>query len=186
VSRQLARPRWTPRLLDGVSALLLLVAVASLLWRGAPSVTARAVSVSPAGAPGAAAPDDADSLAARVVATNLFSATRRTPRERFTAPGQAPAEPSLMPDPYASGGDPAPPDEGPRVVGIVLVNGVRRALIDAGAADSTPRLLAVGDRIAGYRVRRIDAEFVELSSSSGTRTVRLSRRSSPDSSESLP
>jgi hypothetical protein len=91
-----------------------------------------------------------------------------------------------MPDPYASGGDPAPPDEGPRVVGIVLVNGVRRALNDAGAADSTPRLLAVGDRIAGYRVRRIDAEFVELSSSSGTRTVRLSRRSSPDSSESLP
>lgn len=186
MSRQLPRPRWTPRLLDGVSALLLVAAVAALLWRGAPSVTARAVSLPSAAAPGATAPDDADSLAARVVATNLFSATRRTPRERFTAPGQAPAEPSFLPDPYATGGGPAPPDEGPRVVGIVLVNGVRRALIDAGAADSTPRLLAVGDRIAGYRVRRIDAEFVELSSSSGTRTVRLSRRSSPDSSESLP
>jgi hypothetical protein len=186
VSRRLDRPRWTPRLLDGASGILAVVALAALAWRGAPSVPPRAAHLPPAATEQAVLPADADSLAARLVATNLFSATRRAPRERFVAPGQDAAGVVPLPDPTVPSGVTSASDDGPRVVGIVTVNGVRRALIDAGTADSTPRLLAVGDRIAGYRVRRIGAELVELTSSSGTRTVRLSRRSSPDSSESLP
>lgn len=186
MSRRLARPRWTPRLLDGVSAMLAVAALVALLWPGAPTATPRTVHMPPVAPDDAALPADADSLAVRLVATNPFSTTRRTPRERFVAPGQTAADVPAIPDPYAPPGSRTAGDDGPRVVGIVRVDGVRRALIDAGTADSTPRLLQVGDRLAGYRVRRIGADAVELSSSSGTRTVRLSRRPPSDSSESLP
>lgn len=183
MSRPIARSVWSPRLLDGLSVALALAAAAAFAWRGTPKIEPRAVSVPPLppGRDGAARLDD--SLAVRLVETNLFSATRSTPRERFVAPGQSPVDAVGSSDPYLT-----PPaidtDSELRVVGIVSVNGQRRALVDAGAADSTTRLMDVGDRIAGYRVRRIGADLVEFISPSGARTVRLSRTQSPDSSES--
>jgi hypothetical protein len=67
--------------------------------------------------------------------------------------------------------------------GVMTLDGVARALMRFPGADSVPKLVQVGDRVSGYRVRRIGADRVELSSSAGTRTVRLLRRVPSDSGE---
>jgi hypothetical protein len=69
---------------------------------------------------------------------------------------------------------------------VLEVDGSRRALLQVDSADSVPRVVGLGDRLGGYRVRRILADRVELSSASGTRIVRLQRRPESDSSGVMP
>jgi hypothetical protein len=164
-----------------VGALALVVA----FWPVVPQITARVVRMPAAPTlPTAGSEAAADRVREQIVAGNLFSASRRAPRERFVAPGQLGSslpEASAMPE---AGADTAG-ETGPQLYGIMTIDGAARALLQV-AADSTPRLVAEGDRIGGWRVRRIAADRVELSSSSGTRVVRLSRRTLPDSAEYLP
>ena len=99
---------------------------------------------------------------------------------RFAAPGvDAGLPPDPVPMPMA--GTVSDGDDGPQLFGVVLVNGAPHALL-AVAADSVAQLLPAGARLGAWRVRRIGTDRVELSSSSGTRVLRLSRHAPNDSS----
>lgn len=126
-----------------------------------------------------------DSLARAIVRTNAFSASRKEPTERFLAPGSEPAPTASVFEP--TGGAPAAYDveTGPQLFGIVSVGGTPRALLQLRAEAEPPRLLGVGESFSGVRVVRIAGDRVVISSSNGTRTLRLSRVV-PDSSENVP
>jgi hypothetical protein len=131
-----------------------------------------------------------DSLVAVVVGGNVFSATRRAPRSRFVLPGQEPAGNTNVMlgtmEPAVGDSATGETEAYPRLSGIVGASGERRALLQLRAADGAPRLYRVGEVHAGYRVVRIDTTLVVLSSRTGTRTVRLSPRVTPDSLEMMP
>lgn len=168
----------------GVELVALGIALASavvLVWPARVSIPAVArAAVTPPARPSAVA--SGDSVREVIVATNLFSGARRAPRERFLLPGtESVADVPPAPLPFGA----SAPDAGPRLFGIVQVDGAARALVQL-ANDSTPRLVMVGDRMGPWRVVRIGADRVDMQSSSGTRTLRLSRRSPSDSSGSPP
>jgi len=191
----------SPRALDMASGLC--VIAAGLLWvwpaRRSASDTAPADAVArgdapvfaPSAAPSARSPLGAvtDSLQLAVVNSNVFSATRRAPTSRFVVPGQVVAATSDMSssatDAEAPSSDSAAASL-PQLSGIVSERGERRALLQLLASDGGPRLYREGDVHAGYRIARIGADYVQLASRSGTRTVRLSPRESPDSLEMKP
>ncbi len=169
--------------LDVLTAVVGLAAIALLVWPARPSVAPQAPQViaeHQVSAGGVAEP-----VSQAIVDGNLFSATRRAPTVLFRPPG---ADGESLP--------PAPPSDmvvtaesvasGPRLFGIVAQDGVRRALLVLPGADSVPRLLGVGDRQAGYRVVTIGTDRVVLSSSGGTRTVRLVAPALPDSIDPKP
>lgn len=143
-----------------------------------------------------------DSALARTIESNVFSASRRAPRVRFRAPGMdatgvsatAAYEPYAAPsagtgvngaEVAASASSAATTDGVPQLYGVVVADGVRRALL-ALAPGEAPRLLAVGDRHAGYQVTAIENDRVTLSQAGSTRTLRLTRAASRDSSENQP
>lgn len=166
----------TPRLLY-LLATVLVVAGAIMLIAPVGETAASSLTVLPPDSTPFTANRRADSNAVRMVRANLFSATRQAPRSRFVLPGQ-----ELPPDLAVV---PTAPIVGDDVVlqGVMTLDGVARALLRFPGADSVPKLVQVGDRVSGYRVRRIGADRVELSSSAGTRTVRLLRRVPSDSGE---
>jgi hypothetical protein len=130
-----------------------------------------------------------DSLARAIVRTNAFSASRKEPLARFVAPGSEPA-PTVSPtvsafEPSGSVFAPSEVETGPQLFGIVSIGGTPRALLQLRASTEPPRLLRVGESFGGVRVVRIAGDRVVISSSSGTRTLRLSRVV-PDSSENVP
>lgn len=139
-----------------------------------------------------AARDDSASIqtAAHIVDGNVFSATRRAPTVRFVPPGTdgATVQPSMpaMADGAMTDNGFAAPTEGPKLFGIIAQDGRRRALLQLPGTDSVPRLLDIGDRRGGYRVVSIADDRVVLATSTGSRTVRLVSRTSPDSLENLP
>lgn len=174
----LPQRRFTPAALY-ITALALVAVGAVALLLPAPALPMREMRVVSADS---TAPRDradrqarGDSLATRIVNSNLFSASRRAPRDRFVLPGQEPV-PSSIPSPMVD-----VPYDAPVLQGVMVVDGVRRALLRFPGTDSVPRIVVVGERVAGYRVRSLGSDRVELSSSGGTRTVRLVRRSSADS-----
>ncbi len=144
----------------------------------------RGSAVLPASRTGAAI----DSLQREIVRTNLFSASRKAPTARFVAPGSELMSAPAVPAASNAGGAafaPAEVDDGPRLFGIVSVGGALRALLQVRTSSEPPRLLGVGESFGGVRVVRITNDRVVISSSSGTRTLRLSRVVS-DSSENVP
>ena len=126
-----------------------------------------------------------DSLARAIVQTNAFSASRKEPIARFVAPGAEPAPTLSTFEPSGSALAPSDVESGPQLFGIVSVGGTPRALLQLHSPAEPPRLLGVGDAFGGVRVMRITGDRVVISSSSGTRTLRLSR-TVPDSSENVP
>lgn len=177
--------RMSPRWLEWFAILLMAAGVVLLLLPASVEVPPRpamssgeAPVASNAGIPRQGLPDVRDVL----VRTNLFSATRRAPTQRFAVPGQELATPALVPEAAA----PSSASYSVQLFGVMDVDGSRRALLQAGSTDSVPRVVQAGDRIGGYRVRRILADRVELSSASGTRIVRLQRRPVSDSSGVVP
>lgn len=189
-----------PRLLDAISLLCIVGALTALLWPvGSPSPQAHTseplpntMSVVAADTANDATRDRAraDSLVSRVVNGNVFSASRKAPVARFQLPGSAsssqvsdaaqfvaPTSGDTATTAMASGGD------GPRLSGLVTMNGERRALLQLRASDGVPSLYRAGDTHAGYRVVSIGPDYVILSSRAGTRTLRLSAPAVPDSLE---
>ena len=130
-----------------------------------------------------------DSLARAIVRTNVFSASRKEPLARFVAPGSEPAPTvSATGSAFEPGGSVLATSEveaGPQLFGIVSRGGTPRALLQLRSSAEPPRLLGVGESFGGVRVVRITGDRVVISSSSGTRTLRLSRVV-PDSSENVP
>lgn len=184
VTRTEVSRRITPQWLDGLAVLVLLVALAAWLWPLATTVTPREMRVPDVPRPAvtdsaavlaiAGRDDDAEQ---RIIANNLFSVSRRAPRSRFVLPGQEPPEALAPTDADVALADAA----GPQLFGIMVLDGVRQALLQVSAADSVPRVVRVGDRVGPYVVRSITQDRVVLSSSSGPRIVRLARRESSDS-----
>jgi hypothetical protein len=135
----------------------------------------------------------ADSLARAIVRTNAFSASRKEPLSRFVAPGSEPAPTvsatvSTTLSAFEPGGSvfaPSDIETGPQLFGIVSIGGTARALLQLRSPAEPPRLLGAGESFGGVRVVRITGDRVVISSSSGTRTLRLSRVV-PDSSENVP
>ena len=127
-----------------------------------------------------------EALRRAMVQTNLFSASRREPTARFVAPGAEPT-PSmpLAVDAGPAGLEPPTPDTELQLFGVVSGDGGAKALIQLPVAGAPPRLLGVGESMGGVRVLRIAGDRVVISTSSGTRTLRLSRVV-PDSSENQP
>jgi len=177
------------RVLDVMSAACGVIATVLLVWPASTAVTPETVHVTtPVGAqsgPSERAAATIDSLARVIVRTNTFSASRREPTARFVAPGSESAQ--MVPVPVPGGDVPEPGDgeAGPQLFGIVSVGGTPRALLQARSASEPPRLLGVGESFGGVRIVRIAGDRVVISSSSGTRTLRLSRVV-PDSSENVP
>ena len=167
----------TPRLLYLVAAVLV-VSGAVLLVIPVGETAPASLTVLPADSTPFPANRRADSNAVRMVRANLFSATRQAPRSRFVLPGQ-----ELTPDLTAVVPTATVMSDDVVLQGVVMLDGVSRALMRFSGADSVPKLVQVGDRVSVYRVRRIGADRVELSSSAGTRTVRLLRRVPSDSGE---
>jgi hypothetical protein len=192
--------RITPRALDATTGVVIVVAALVAAWPArAPEVrtgeapralaAARAVvaatpsaatpsATTPSVAGGPLAPDAFDA----VVAGNVFSASRRAPTARFTPPGSEPPDAMPRPDAAPAVGtlDAAGDGDGPRLHGIVTVDGGRRALLLL-RADEPARLLAVGDRHAGYRVLAIEADRVVLDTGAGRMVLRLAPPASRDS-----
>jgi hypothetical protein len=177
------------RVLDVLSAACGVLTVLMLALPASSTVTPETVPVAtPTGAPAGVAGRTAaaiDTLARAIVRTNAFSASRREPTMRFVAPGLDAA--LLAPVPAPAGDAPASVDgeAGPQLFGIVSVSGTPRALLQARSSAEPPRLLGVGESFGGVRIVRITGDRVVISSSSGTRTLRLSRVV-PDSSENVP
>ena len=196
-TRPAPRRARSPRWLDGLSAVcavgalvLLVLPSVSLVGLNAQREADGALPVTPA--PTATLPTTtslpvagADSVMRVVVNGNVFSSTRRAPVTRFVVPG------SLTPDAPATAAMPSnagsnEDDALPRLSGIIAMNGERRALLQFATQDGAPRLYRVNDVHAGYRVVRIDMDRVILASATGTRTLRLSSRATPDSLRKLP
>lgn len=180
-----------PGRLGLLAVALLAVAAALVAWPIRPDVPPRAPAVddpaewttSPE-----AAPDDVAAWQRAVVASNLFSGSRRAPTERFRLPGLD-AAPALMPSSADSAAQPVPaPDDSTALMllGLVQVDGERQALLAVAAHDSVARLVGVGGRIGVFRVRSIGTDHVDVVSPAGPRTLRLARTSPSDSSEMFP
>lgn len=182
------------RALDALAAVCGVLAVVTLVLPASTTVAPAELRVSSARGASSQASSSAgaavDSVRHEIVRTNAFSASRKEPTARFVAPGSEPTPP--MPSAFDAGADAgagafaaADVDAGPRLFGIVSVDGSLRALLQVRSASEPPRLLGVGETSGGVRVVRIAGDRVVISTSSGTRTLRLSR-AVPDSSENAP
>lgn len=146
-------------------------------------------------------PNSVDDQSTRIVAANLFSASRRAPRTPFVPPGQddgalasfvsnvdATTESTVAPDVVLEG---IVTHEG-RALALIRITSSSTSVSAAGeeqaaeSSASSPRLLGVGERIGNFRVRTIGSDHVVLTSGSGVRTLRLHRPPSSDSSVQHP
>lgn len=149
---------------------------------GAGDASLAALATAAAAAPRAASAD-VEAAVRTLVTGHPFSPTRRAPRTRFVAPGNEPVAPGLAPAELSG-----PPEvavaAGPQLLGVLLVDGRPRALLQVDG-DSTARLVEEGARVGPWQVGPITRTSVTLRSAAGRRVVRLSRPST-DSSPSRP
>ena len=128
----------------------------------------------------------ADSIMQSMIRNNVLSSTRREPRTRFSPPGtetggsasmsQYTPVPGTTGEVFAGGEidgmDQNEYEQVPSLSGIVSVDGAPRALLVLRAGEA-PRLFAIGDLHAGYRVQSIDRDRVILSSGGTRKTLRM-------------
>ena len=129
-------------------------------------------------------PHSQRSLVSAVIRGNIFSATRHAPTVPFSAPGREVSMSTTVAAPAQ--GVAADSSAWPRLSGIVVVGGERRALLQVVESDGVPQLYRVGDAHAGFLIVRVGADAVVLSSKSGTRTLRLSSQPAPDTLKHFP
>ena len=123
-----------------------------------------------------ATPDSAEQDAGpMVVASDIFSATRAAPTQRYNPnAGDAESQPvgagSVSPYSY---------EALPRLSGVVRGPAGTLALMQPDSEGASGRLYRTGDRIGGYRVVRIDDSSVVVAGQRGRVRIRVN---SPDSS----
>jgi hypothetical protein len=158
--------------LRAATALAIAVAAAALLW----PARAANVEIAPAGlesTPAASTAPPADAALSRdITDANIFSATRRAPRERYRPDGaQATGEGLADVDPTA-----AVRGEGiPHLYGIVPGVDGAAALLRLDPAATGALLYREGDRGGRYRVDTIGEQSVVLNGPSGRLELRLPR-----------
>jgi hypothetical protein len=160
------------RLLRAGMAVAVVLAAAALLWR--PSLDA-AYADEAAGSlrgdtasQGAAASPERAGDVARIVANNLFAASRRAPNRRY-----APSDPASAPDAADAAAFDVAAADAPMLLGTVIDALGARALLQSAATDSGARFYTVGERIGTYRVRRVEAGRVTLDGPSGRIVLEL-------------
>ncbi|MEP6832744.1 MAG: hypothetical protein ABJB74_05085 [Gemmatimonas sp.] len=180
------------RFLDVASGLVLLIALALYLWPVNTAVPAATVVVESKVAPSVAPRSASDNDAASVVAANILSSSRHTPKVRYTSPELLPAPDYSVPAAFAPAmnGDSAPapadaPDAVPSLYGIVNADGTWRALLRLSESDVSPALLREGERRGSYTVVSIRPNAVVVAGPAGQRTLRLTRAARNDSTGKL-
>jgi hypothetical protein len=162
-------------MLQSITACGVVSAVFLLAWPAdasvepmAPALPALAASATPALQPSAAAMTDS------IVNANMFSLTRSAPDDRTFA--SAPSDAVIDASPAESFSADAVVDDSlsvgasepvPKLYGVVDGPSGLAALLRLNGASRGARLYREGDGAAGYRVRRIGADRVELDGPSG-------------------
>ncbi len=139
------------RALAALAALEAGLVVLGLARPSAPGPAPAASTAEFVDAPAIASHHSAAAIADRLLARPLFASGRR-PMSAAPAAGPPP---------------PAPP---PRLAGLLLMDGVRRAIF--AGADTAPISLAEGGRVGLFQVIAIGADQVELDGPSGHWTLR--------------
>ena len=120
-----------------------------------------------------AAPQPSAGEAKRIVANNVFAASRRAPGRRYAPATDASAAPDAAGGDPGIAFDPALSTDSPSLMGTVIDALGARALLVAPAVDSLPKFYSVGERIGTYRVRRIEAGRVTLDGPNGRIVLHL-------------
>jgi len=110
--------------------------------------------------------------AQRVIANNVFAASRRAPGRRYSPAQDIPATASGGSDASMTFEPPAAVDL-PSLLGTVLDALGDRALMTLPSIDSSSRFYRVGERVGAYRVRRIEPGRVVLDGPSGRVVLEL-------------
>lgn len=118
-----------------------------------------------------------------IINGNMFSATRHAPTVRFIAPGSSTAGSGTT---DAMTADDAGTDAEtvgvsdtqnavtyPLLSGIIVHDGIRKALLQLTEDDGNPALYAEGDIRHGYRIVHVNADNVVVMFGGRTRTYRL-------------
>lgn len=109
-----------------------------------------------------------------VVSSDIFSATRLAPRERYNpSAGDAPQQPTTG---FVAPESLEPP---PRLSGVMNGPGGAAALMQMDSSGSSGRLYHAGDRIGGYRLVKIDDSSVIVSGPRGRVRIRVSSTDTP-------
>ncbi|MEO7996722.1 MAG: hypothetical protein ABI852_04710 [Gemmatimonadaceae bacterium] len=174
-------------IIDTLSALLLLAAVALYAW----PITARVTTAAPVTS--AVLPTKTDvSLASgddvsAITAANILSPVRKAPTTRYVSPDRAGPSDFAMPAAFVPARDSTATENAidgdavPSLYGIVTGEGTSRALLRLSDGDVNPVLLREGDVRGAYRVISIRSNAVIVAGPSGKRTLRLSRSARGDS-----
>jgi len=164
------------RILRVATATVIVLGAAALAWR--PSLDAALPdeatgalvgdSVLPFSALPAARAGDAQ----RVIANNVFAASRRAPGRRYSPTQDVPTTSSGGGDASMTFEPPVAADL-PSLLGTVLDALGDRALMMLPSIDSSARFYRVGERVGAYRVRRIEPGRVVLDGPNGRVVLEL-------------
>ena len=168
-------------ILQAVTVTGLLVAGALLAWPPNISVAPIAPTLPALAAADPAMTTTASALTDSIVNANVFSLTREAPRDRtfVAAPGDPLADPMSSGSVIANGGigdSLATPDADPvpHLYGVVGGPQGAAALLRLDPMRKGSRLFHLGEGAAGYRVRSIGADRVELDGPTGAIVLTLS------------
>ncbi len=179
----MSTPKLLVPVLQAVTVSALAAAAAFLAWPPTIAVAPVAPTLPALAAAAPPMPTIANALTDSIVDANIFSLTREAPKAR-TFVG-APVDPLLTGSPAATssadGGlsdtvDTSNTDPVPSLYGVVNGPFGSAALLRLDPAKSGSRLYRLGEGVAGYRVRSIGADRVELDGPSGTIVLTLAVR----------
>lgn len=177
-----ASRRWTPALLERGALAVMVLGGGLAMWPASSAVTPGRVplpalpATAAVAAPAADTPPSAEA-AGRVVRSNLFSARRQAPTVRYRDPLAPATPPHEGTEPADGAGVPGAPEASgePRLLGVVEVDGVRKALVQW--APGVAGWCAEGRGCEGQggraRARAIAPAAVELVMAGRVRTLRL-------------
>jgi hypothetical protein len=111
----------------------------------------------------------------RVVTSNIFSSSRRAPRDRYDpfAPPPDPFAPPASDAEMPAAPEPVDPDAVPRLYGTVTGPAGPAALLRLDPSRPEAQLYREGERGGAYRVEKIDGPSVVLVGPSGRIVLRL-------------
>ncbi len=167
-------------MLQAVTATGVLATAAFFAWPASTAVASVAPSLPALSAVVPPMPSTATALTDSIVNANIFSLTRRAPLARTFVAG--PVDPLLTaaatPSDSTSGVEMTSSDSDPVPALYGVVNGPlgAAALLRLDPAARGSRLFHLGEGVAGYRVRSIGADRVELSGPSGPVVLTLAVR----------
>ena len=169
--------RWSLLVLQSITVAALATAVVLLAWRAPVHASPQVPSLPAVSAQAPIVPANASALADSVVDANIFSLSREAPEGRTFAATATDVEPgevtqgeygadagivdtTMTPD--------AASESIPALHGVVNGPLGRAALLRLDPQSAGSRLFRLGEGAAGYRVRSIGADRVELAGPAGT------------------